>query len=118
MTHIHPRKPYPYLRIWIPARCRIRATPPKAVGPTAGGLQIITLSRRTIITEVVLHIIVPARPLCAVSQTQVARRGRNLPELLILEYFAGNFFVFYILQRNPPCNLKKTRILRPKYGWG
>ena len=23
-----------------------------------------------------------------------------------------------ILQRTPVCNLKKTRILRPKYGWG
>ena len=38
-------------------------------------LQIITLSRRTIITDVVLHMIVPAPPFRAALQSQAANRG-------------------------------------------
>jgi hypothetical protein len=35
-----------------------------------------------------------------------------------LDYFARKSFVERILQRNHARKPKKTRILRPKYGWG
>jgi len=45
---------------------------------------------------------------------KAANRGQNVTKLLILDDFAGNSFVLTILQRNPACNLKKTRNLFTK----
>jgi hypothetical protein len=47
-------------------------------------------------------------------QRKVANRGQNTAQLLILDDFAGNFFVLKILQRNHTCKLKKQRNLHPK----